>query len=125
MQDYIDSLNVSWEKHSTRDLTRYAISYTMFLDLRLTAWAIHSYSHDVELRWFGNQYPLPDSDKENLGDFYDLHNISQHRDAYFSHIPTGLRHMKGPIVHLQLFIDVDRVCTVGLFKSHTKLTVLV
>ncbi|OSD03276.1 kinase-like protein [Trametes coccinea BRFM310] len=89
IQDYIDALNVDWEKRSMASLTR----------------------EDVELRWTLNaQMPERNSEDGTLGHFYDVHQATDHRQMYFgSGTGTGpLKHYKGQVVQLSLLIDIAR-----------------
>ncbi|KAL1942642.1 hypothetical protein VTO73DRAFT_4882 [Trametes versicolor] len=86
IQDYLNTLNLVWEKRSISGLTR----------------------ADVELRWAGNIMPERGSDSGSLGEFYDTHYATAHRDVYFGKGPLAMKHYKGQKVNLVLLIDVAR-----------------
>nr|VWP00214.1 Increased rDNA silencing protein 4 [Ganoderma boninense] len=62
---------------------------------------------DVSIRFPGNILPEGDTENETLGDFYDRHHSAQHRNGYFGKVPQELKHIKTPLIHVILFIDVS------------------
>ncbi|TBU22023.1 hypothetical protein BD311DRAFT_811809 [Dichomitus squalens] len=65
IQDYINHLNVDWEKKTSKSITR----------------------SDIHVRFAPNINPETDCDQESLGDFYDTHLTVEHRGGYFGKVP--------------------------------------
>ncbi|KAJ7199363.1 kinase-like domain-containing protein [Mycena pura] len=62
---------------------------------------------NVELRFHGNQTVLPNTEHMAVLDFYQEHMSSGTHEAYFGNLPKHAKIMKGKVLAIELWIDLD------------------
>ncbi|KAJ6461637.1 hypothetical protein DFH09DRAFT_1347998 [Mycena vulgaris] len=60
---------------------------------------------ESELRFHGNQNPLPDSQHLAVLDFYQVHRNAGNHEAYFTKMPKHAASMKGKVIAIELWMD--------------------
>jgi len=66
-------------------------------------------SSDVSLRFYGNRLLEKGTSTLSLGEFFDYYNHPIRREIWLSKMIPLWKHVKGPILHLEINVNVTAV----------------